>query len=256
MYIVDIVSILTTCSQMMFCRFLETCRTLWRFCQASVSSFMLLQQIISSIFSSAQNCQFSKHKNEHTASKSKMREHNNTKQFGPFFNVVVGLLHMRVEDFFSLPYLMYVFSTFQGFGGLQFYSGHGFAIAAAFTIWLLLTMKYCRRRRGRDDWSPSLMNKVISWKILWWHVKYMCIALSPNWNREVRTNASGAHILFETFIILPFLAITYLLQLEMNSLIIAKCLIINPTSMILHFGKSVKLNAEKMTWWCRAIPYI
>ena len=69
-------------------------------------------------------------------------------------------------------------------------------------------MKYCRRRRGRDDWSPSLMNKVISWKILWWHVKYMCIALSPNWNREVRTNASGAHILFQfqTFIILPFLS--------------------------------------------------
>ena len=49
----DIVSILTTCSQMMFCRFLETCRKLWRFCQASVSSFILLQQIISWIFSSA-----------------------------------------------------------------------------------------------------------------------------------------------------------------------------------------------------------
>ena len=116
-----IVSILTTCSLMMFCRFLETCRTLWRFCQASVSSFMLLRQIISSIFSSAQNCQFSKHKNEHTASKSKMREHNNTKQFGPFFNVVVGLLHMRVEDFF-LSSLFYVcfFLHFKDLGGSNF----------------------------------------------------------------------------------------------------------------------------------------
>ena len=136
---------------------------------------------------------------------------------------------LRIFSLFLI--LCMFFSTFQGFGGLQFYSGHGFAIAAAFTIWLLLTMKYCRRRRGRDDWSPSLMNKVISWKILWWHVKYMCIALSPNWNREVRTNASVAHILFQTFIILPFLAITHLLPLQMNRLIIAKCLIINPTSM-------------------------